>query len=111
MERARLIRKGEKVTTRTVDGEVVQLLFRSGVMEGVLVELEPMTGFQGSYRHRGEEMHLVLQGEVEFKVGEQVFRCGEGDVLWHRSDLEHTIRNPEAVPAAYVTVLVPPAIT
>jgi len=111
MDGTKLIRKGENVATRTVDGEVVELLFSTGVMEGIIVELEPMTGFQGSYRHGGEEMHLVLRGEVEFGVGGEVYRCREGDVLWHRSDLEHTIRNPEAMPAAYLTVHVPPAIT
>jgi len=111
MDGAKLIRKGENVTTRTVDGEVVELLFSSGVMEGIVVELEPLTGFQGTYRHSGEEMHLVLRGEVEFQVGGETFGCGEGDVLWHRSDLEHAIRNPETLPAAYLTVHVPPAIT
>ena len=36
----------------------------------------------------------MLQGEVEFTVGEETFLCQEGDILWHRSDLEHRIRNP-----------------
>jgi mannose-6-phosphate isomerase-like protein (cupin superfamily) len=111
MDGAKLIRKGESVTTRTVDGEVVELLFSSGVMEGIVVELEPLSGFQGTYRHSGEEMHVVLEGEVEFEVGGETFRCRQGDVLWHQSSLEHTIRNPEAAPAAYLTVHVPPAVT
>ena len=58
-------------------------------MEGILVELEPMTGFEGTYRHNGEEMHIVLEGEVEFTVVEETFLCQEGDILWHEA-ISHT---------------------
>ena len=110
MKGVKFIRKGERVAERRVDGEAVGLLFKSEVMEGILVELEPMTGFEGSYRHNGEEMHLVLEGEVRFTVGGEIFLCQEGDVLWHDSDLEHRIKNPGMAPAVYLTILAPPAM-
>jgi mannose-6-phosphate isomerase-like protein (cupin superfamily) len=110
MKGAKLIRRGERVAAREVDGEEVQLLFRSEVMEGIMVELEPMTGFEGTYRHNGEEMHIVLRGEVEFTISEETFLCLEGDILWHRSDLAHGIRNPGMERASYLTVLAPPAL-
>jgi mannose-6-phosphate isomerase-like protein (cupin superfamily) len=110
MKGVKLIRKGERVTTREVDGEHVQLLFKSDVMEGILVELEPVTGFKGTYRHKGEETHIVLKGEVEFMVGDETFLCQKGDILWHRSDLAHEIRNPGMGPASYLTILAPPAM-
>jgi mannose-6-phosphate isomerase-like protein (cupin superfamily) len=106
----KLIRKGERVAAREIDGEEVQLLFRSEVMEGIRVELEPMTGFGGTYRHNGEEMHIVLKGEVEFRVLDEIFLCQEGDILWHRSDLAHGIRNPGVERALYLTILAPPAM-
>jgi mannose-6-phosphate isomerase-like protein (cupin superfamily) len=110
MKGVKFIKKDERATPRKVDGEAVGLLFRSKVMEGILVELEPVTGFEGTYRHNGEEMHLVLEGEVEFTVGGETFLCQEGDILWHDSDLEHRIHNPGMAPAAYLTILAPPAM-
>ena len=110
MKGAKFIRKNERVAARKVDGEAVGLLFKSEVMEGILVELEPATGFEGTYRHNGEEMHLVLEGEVEFTVVDETFLCQEGDILWHRSDLAHGIRNPGVERASYLTMLAPPAL-
>jgi quercetin dioxygenase-like cupin family protein len=106
----KLIRRGERASVRQVDREEVELLFRSEVMEGIRVELEPMTGFKGTYRHKGEEMHIVLKGEVEFTVADETYLCQEGDILWHRSDLAHGIRNPGVERAAYLTLLAPPAL-
>jgi mannose-6-phosphate isomerase-like protein (cupin superfamily) len=110
MKGTKFIKKGAIIPTRELGGKAIQLLFKSGLMEGILVELEPMTGFEGSYSHQGEEMHLVLEGEVEFVVDGENFLCQEGDVLWHHSDLEHTIRNPGMAHATYVTILSPPSI-
>jgi mannose-6-phosphate isomerase-like protein (cupin superfamily) len=111
MKGVKFIRKSERVAGWKVDGEAVGLLFKSEVMEGILVELDPMTGFEGSFRHNGEEMHLVLEGEVQFTVGGETFLCQEGDVLWHESDLEHRIQNPGVAPAVYLTILAPPAMS
>ena len=110
MKPKKFIRKGESLTTQTVDGKTIQLLFKSEVMEGILVKLEPMSGFEGSYRHEGEEAHLVLEGEVEFVVGGETFLCQEGDMLWHQSNVEHTIRNPGMDHATYLTILAPPSM-
>jgi mannose-6-phosphate isomerase-like protein (cupin superfamily) len=111
MKGAKFIKKSERVAARKVDGEAVGLLFKSEVMEGILVELEPMTGFEGTYRHNGEEMHLVLEGEVEFTVAGKAFLCQEGDILWHDSHLEHRIQNPGMAHAVYLTILAPPAMS
>ena len=107
---AKLIRKGESVSKKRLDGKALDLLFKSGIMEGILVELEPLTRFEGSYRHSGEEAIIILEGEVEFVVGKETFLCREGDILWHRSDVEHTIRNPSMEHATYLTLLAPPSI-
>jgi quercetin dioxygenase-like cupin family protein len=110
MRTSKLIRKDESVTKQRLDGKSLDLLFKSEIMEGILVELEPMTRFEGSYRHAGEEAIVMLEGEVEFTVGTEVFLCRAGDILWHRSDVEHTIRNPGTEHASYLTVLAPPSI-
>jgi mannose-6-phosphate isomerase-like protein (cupin superfamily) len=110
MKGVKFIKKSERATPRRVDGESVGVLFRSDVMEGILVELEPMTGFEGSYRHNGEEMHIVLEGEVEFTVAGESHLCQEGDILWHDSSLEHRIQNPGMAHATYLTIVAPPAL-
>ena len=110
MKGIKFIKKSDRAAPRRVDGESVGLLFMSDVMEGILVELEPMTGFEGSYRHNGEEMHIVLEGEVEFTVAGEGYLCQEGDILWHDSSLEHRIHNPGMAHAKYLTIVAPPAL-
>ena len=110
MKGTKFIKKGEHITARQLDGKAVNLLFKSTEMEGILIELEPMTGFGRSYKHKGEEVHIVLEGEIEFTVGDDTFLCQEGDVLWHHSDIQHSIRNPGMAHATYMTILSPPSI-
>jgi len=110
MLNAKFIGKGQKTQTKNFDGKTLQLLFKSGLMEGILIELNPMTGFDKKYKHKGEEMHMVIEGEVEFTIGEDIYLCREGDILWHRSDIEHAIKNPGMSRAAYLTILSPPSM-
>ena len=91
------------------DGKHVELLARSARMEGVLVTLWPATDFGRVYAHEGEEIRMVLEGEVEMDVGGRRYRLKKGDVLWHNSEVPHSLRNPSRKRARYFVVMAPPS--
>jgi len=91
-----------------IDGKHLKLLFKSGKMEGILIEVEPGEKFGKQYTHDGEELHYVIQGEIEYKIGDKVFKLGEGDSLWHKSNIPHSARNIGEKKAIYLTIGAPP---
>jgi electron transfer flavoprotein alpha subunit len=60
------------------------------------------------YRHEGEEFVLVLRGEVEVKVGEDIQTLREGDSLHFDGSIPHHLRNPSGEKADLVVVLYTP---
>lgn len=91
-----------------LDGKLLKLMFKSGKMEGIMIEVEPGKDFGKQYSHDGEEIHYVLEGEIEYMVGEGIYKLSEGDSLWHRSDIPHGVRNIGALTAKFITIGVPP---
>ena len=49
--------------------------------------------------HPGEELVLMLEGEMHFVVGGEGYELGEGDSLHFRTTLPHSWRNPSDRPA------------
>jgi quercetin dioxygenase-like cupin family protein len=82
-------------------------MVKSGKMEAIISEIDPHTESRW-YKHDGEELHLVLQGEMEYTVGEKSYRLSEGDVLWHKSTLKHRARNMQGEKVIYITIGSPP---
>lgn len=91
-----------------VDGKLLSLLFKSGKMEGILIEVEPGKEFGKQYTHDGEELHYVIEGEIEYLIADKVFKLSKGDCLWHNSNIPHSARNPGDTMARYITIGVPP---
>ncbi len=110
MESSKLIRRGACEYERSIAGKRYKFLTRTERLGGILVEIEPGARSE-FYRHEGEEIKLVLEGEVEYTVGDQVYQLKEGDVLWHQSHIPHRIRNLGDVKAVYFTVDTPPTFT
>ncbi len=54
------------------------------------------------YTHRGEEAGLVLEGEIELALGEDVFLLKPGDSFSFSADIPHTYRNPGETVAVIV---------
>lgn len=102
-----LVRKGEEKEREEVDGKTFRLMQKSSEMEAIIAELE-VGAESEEYRHEGEEIHLVLNGEIDYFVGDEVYRLKEGDTLWHTSEVSHHAENVGEVKAAYVTVSSPP---
>jgi mannose-6-phosphate isomerase-like protein (cupin superfamily) len=108
LEDAILITKASDKKTMNFEGKHLELLFKSGKMEGILITVEPGEDFGKQYRHDGEELHFIIEGEVEYMVGDNTYKMSEGDSLWHKSILPHGARNPGTKRAIYLTIGVPP---
>jgi len=81
----------------------------SDLLESLYYTLAPGADSGESADHPGQEVHVVLQGEIEFRSGEERVLAKKGDVVWHRSEEEHTVRNPGTVPAVAFLVNLPPS--
>ncbi len=101
------IKKGEAKFLKKVEGKTFKMLVRSKRMRAVISEIE-VGALSELYRHEGEEIHIMLEGEVEYQVGDHSYLMEEGDVLWHRSDVPHRARNVGSRKAIYLTVGTPP---
>lgn len=74
--------------------------------EPFLVTVEPGgTGVARPISHTGEEFVHCLEGEVEYRVGEQLYRLEPGDSLLFKASLPHGFRNAKGQPAKVLLVL------
>ena len=101
------IKKGEQITEVKRPSKLYRLLVKSPHIEAIIAELDPHTESRW-FKHDGEEMHLVLEGIMEYTVGEKSYKLSEGDVLWHSSSLKHRARNIGSEKVIYITVGTPP---
>ncbi len=102
------IKDGEEKSTTKKPGKLYRLMVKSQKMEAIIAELDPHT-VSKRFQHDGEEMHLVLEGKMEYTVGEKTFKLSEGDILWHKSMLIHQAKNHSAKKVVYITVGTPPS--
>ncbi len=54
------------------------------------------------YTHAGEEAGLVIEGEIELALGDEVFQLAAGDSFSFPASIPHTYRNPGKVAAKVV---------
>ena len=101
------MKKGEEKYKTEEPGKLFRMLVKSERMEAVISEME--VGVESKlYKHDGEEIHILLKGKIEYRVGENFYVMEEGDTLWHRSDLPHGAKNIGNKKAVYLTVGSPP---
>ena len=101
------IKKGDETSITKKPGKLYRLMVKSHKMEAIIAEIDPHTESKW-FQHDGEEMHLVLQGEMEYTVGEKSYKLSEGDILWHKSLLKHHARNIGSEKVVYITIGMPP---
>lgn len=81
---------------RTGRGVVLeQVIAQAGdsVLECNIHLIEPEGGSDGEIRHEGEEVGLVLEGEVELQLDGEVYRLQAGDAFHFKSHRPHGYRN------------------
>jgi len=101
------IKKGEEKSVISRPGINFKIMIQSGKMEGIIAEIEPHTESKW-YKHSGEEIHLVLEGKIEYIVGELSYKLREGDILWHKSSIKHKAKNIHGEKGKYITIGTPP---
>ncbi len=77
-------------------------------LEGLVVSL-PVGGAPcGPFSHDGEEVGLVLDGELELIVDGTVYRVPANSSFFFHSDRPHSYRNVGTTPCRVVWVNTPP---
>ncbi len=108
-----LFRKGEYRKYGEFPGIVVDLLKPEGdsAMEPAIATFEPgaSTG-KDPYVHRGDEFILVLDGEIEVKIDDEIFTLKERDGIYFPSTKPHTVYNKGDRTARYLAVNCPPSL-
>jgi len=102
-----LMRKGDQKSIIKTPGKIFRLMVKSERLEAIIAEIEPHTSSRW-YKHDGEELHYVLEGEIEYEVGDKCYKLSKGELLWHKSDIKHRARNVSDKKAKYATVGTPP---
>jgi len=101
------IKKGDEQSVTQKPGKLYRFILKSHHMEAIVSELDPHMESKW-FQHEGEEMHLMLQGKMEYTVDEKSYKLTEGDILWHPSKLKHHARNIGSEKVVYITIGTPP---
>lgn len=103
-----LIKSGDQKSEITRPGRLYRMKVKSEKIEAIVAELEPKAESRW-YQHSGEELHLVIEGQMDYTVGEQTYKLNKGDILWHESNLRHRARNNSDEKVKYITIGTPPS--
>lgn len=104
MEDVNVRRKGESQKSIALDDVTVELLTSAEYLESMTVVMPPGSEIPEEYEHEGEEVKLVLEGEIEVDVAGVTYSLGKGDVMWHKSSAPHRVKNPSDLKAVYFSV-------
>jgi quercetin dioxygenase-like cupin family protein len=104
MEDVIVRRKGESQKSIALDDVTVELLTSAEYLESMTVVMPPGSEIPEEYEHEGEEVKIVLEGEIEVNVSGVAHSLKEGDVMWHKSSAPHKVKNPSDKKAVYFSV-------
>lgn len=103
------IKNNEEIQRTERPGRLYRLMAKSENLEAIISELE-IHAQSRWFKHSGEEIHLVLHGELEYTVGKKSYRLSKGDMLWHPSSLKHRAKNVGDEKVSYITIGTPPSV-
>lgn len=113
IQRQRVVRKDErKLLELSEPGLKYELLTPdlTGQIELLWIELPPMySGQDHPFTHEGEETGIVLQGELEVHIGEEVYHLETGDSITYLCNVPHWSRNLSRKPTILVWAISPPS--
>ena len=108
LDEPKLIKKGTWSDELKFEGKRFYLKVKTGKIEAVVTVMESGAEFGKTYFHEGEEVHMVVEGVIEYEVDGKSYVLEEGDWLWHDSNLPHHARNLGEGEAKYITIGSPP---
>ncbi len=103
----RIFRKRERAV-KEKDGVSYSLLVLSDKLIAILAEISPGAETP-DYRHEGEEMKYILEGELECISEGRRMLLKSGDVVWHKPGEKHKVRNVGKRTARYIAVATRPS--
>lgn len=97
-ERLEVVKKDHRRVLTSPSGskmEVLAMCLEGGQMEACIFTFGPgAKSGDRSDAHKGEELFLVLDGEMSFVVDEEVYILREGDSIHFNSERAHRWQNP-----------------
>ena len=99
---------GEYKERKLLKGNIVELLARGDGLEAVRIVIEPGKTLGKAHVHEGEEFKYVLEGTIEFKIGDSKKILGAGGWLFHDCSVPHSVANRTSKKASYITISAPP---
>jgi transcriptional regulator with XRE-family HTH domain len=82
---------------------------QSHLLQGSIHNIAPGGSGGGLVAHEGEEVAYIIEGEVEYIVGEERFLLKAGDSICYRSEQPHGYRNDGKGSAKLIVVNTPPS--
>jgi transcriptional regulator with XRE-family HTH domain len=99
----------EVVRRGTRSGHIYHLLaYDQGqrkLFEPFLISLEDPSEEFPSFEHPGTEFIYMLEGEVEYRVGEEVFLLQPGDSLTFRGEIPHRPEKHNILPIRFLAII------
>jgi transcriptional regulator with XRE-family HTH domain len=77
---------------KAYDYKHLAFTFRNKKMEPFLVTVEPSDAQPELHTHDGQEFNYMLEGSMDFFIGEMVYRLSEGDSVYFDSSVPHAMK-------------------
>jgi len=107
-----VVRKNQRQKIRFSDSHLAYELLSPDLnrqMEMFYASLEPKAATSDEpMAHNGEEVILVLSGQMEISIGVDVYELEEGDAIYYFASIPHRIVNTGDVPLTFVSTITPP---
>jgi quercetin dioxygenase-like cupin family protein len=98
---------------RLMSGPGRDLIFKvtgedtGGTFDYFIVEVAPHGGPPLHVHHHQEETIQVVKGKFKVRIGDEIFRCEEGDFAYLPANVPHAFLNLTDEPAEVIVVYVP----
>ena len=92
-----LVRRANEPQHIDIDSPVVYTRLDSAIrnqhMSALILEIPPGIRLPSVHRQEGEDFFFVLDGEVEQRIGGEVFTLKKGDSAHHNTQIDHDVVN------------------
>lgn len=83
--------------------------FEDKKLEGIIMKIKKgVSSGEELLKHRGEEIHFIIKGKMEYTMENQSITLEEGDAIHFRGDIPHRWKNIGNGEALVLIVVTPP---
>ncbi len=92
-----MVRRADDPQYIDIDSPVTYTRLDSAIrnqrMSALIMEIPPGTRLPSVHRDEGEDFFFVLEGQVEQRIGSEVFTLKKGDSAHHNTQIDHDVVN------------------